>query len=32
VAHVSGAALGYLSGVVFFRKSKEWANSHLQIA
>jgi membrane associated rhomboid family serine protease len=32
VAHVSGAALGYLSGVVFFRKRKEWVNAHLQVA
>jgi membrane associated rhomboid family serine protease len=32
VAHVSGAALGYLSGLVLFRRCKEWANSHLQIA
>lgn len=32
VAHVSGAALGYLSGVVLFRKRKEWVNAHLQIA
>src|SRR5579871_777321 len=32
VAHVSGAALGYLSGVVFFRKRKEWVNAHLEIA
>ena len=32
VAHVSGAALGYLSGFVLFRKRKEWVNEHLQIA
>jgi len=32
VAHVSGAALGYLSGLVLFRKRKEWVNEHLQIA
>ena len=32
VAHVSGAALGYLSGLVLFRKRKEWVNAHLQIA
>ena len=32
VAHVSGAALGYLSGVVLFRKRKEWVNEHLQLA
>ena len=30
VAHVSGAALGYLSGAVLFRKSKEWVDEHLQ--
>ena len=27
VAHVSGAALGYLSGVVLFRKRKEWVDA-----
>jgi membrane associated rhomboid family serine protease len=32
VAHVSGAALGYLSGLVLFRKRKEWVDAHLQIA
>jgi membrane associated rhomboid family serine protease len=32
VAHVSGAALGYLSGLVFFRKRKEWVNAHLEMA
>ena len=32
VAHVSGAALGYLSGFVLFRKRKEWVDEHLQIA
>jgi len=32
VAHVSGAARGYLSGVVLFRKRKEWINAHLQVA
>lgn len=32
VAHVSGAALGYLSGVILFRKRKEWVDAHLQIA
>jgi len=32
VAHVSGAVLGYLSGVVLFRKRKEWVNAHLQTA
>jgi membrane associated rhomboid family serine protease len=32
VAHVSGAALGYLSGVVFFRRRKEWVDEHLQVA
>jgi membrane associated rhomboid family serine protease len=32
VAHVSGAALGYLSGLVLFRKRKEWVNEHLHIA
>jgi membrane associated rhomboid family serine protease len=32
VAHVSGAALGYLSGAVLFRKRKEWVNEHLQVA
>ena len=32
VAHVSGAALGYLSGLVLFRKRKEWVNEHLELA
>lgn len=32
VAHVSGAALGYLSGLVLFRKRKEWVDEHLQLA
>ena len=32
VAHLSGAALGYLSGLVLFRKRKEWVDEHLQIA
>jgi membrane associated rhomboid family serine protease len=32
VAHVSGAALGYLSGLVFFRKCKEEVDARLQIA
>ena len=32
VAHVSGAALGYLSGLVLFRKRKEWVNANLEIA